>query len=29
MSTFSGEEIPVEPVAQENHELNLIRRFDF
>ncbi|CAM6002893.1 unnamed protein product [Sphagnum balticum] len=29
MSSSSGEEIPVEPVAQENRELNLIRRFDF
>jgi hypothetical protein len=29
MSSSSGEEIPMEPVAQENCELNLIRRFDF
>jgi len=29
MSSFSGEEVPVELVTQENHELNLVRRFNF
>jgi hypothetical protein len=29
MSSSSGKEIPVELITQENHELNLVRRFDF
>jgi len=29
MSSFSREEIPEEFLTQENHELNLVRRFDF
>ncbi len=29
MSSSSGEEVPVEPITQENRELNLVRRFDF
>jgi hypothetical protein len=29
MSSSSGEEIPVEFITQENHELNLVHRFDF
>ncbi len=29
MSSYSGEEIPEELLAQENRELNLVRRFDF
>jgi len=29
MSSFSGEEVPLELVTQENHELNLVRRFNF
>ncbi len=29
MSSSSNEEAYVEPVNQENHELNLVRRFDF
>ncbi|CAK9209042.1 unnamed protein product [Sphagnum troendelagicum] len=29
MSSPSNEEVPVELVTQENHELNLVRRFDF
>jgi hypothetical protein len=29
MSSLSGEEIHVEPITQENCELNVIHRFDF
>jgi len=29
MSSSNGEEIPVETITQENHELNLVRRFDY
>jgi hypothetical protein len=29
MSSSSGEGVPVEPMTQENHELNIVRRFDF
>jgi hypothetical protein len=29
MSSSSDEEVPLEPFTQENHELNLVRRFDF
>jgi hypothetical protein len=29
MSSSSGEEVPVEPITQENRELNLVGRFDF
>jgi hypothetical protein len=29
MSSSSDEEVPVEPITQENRELNLVRRFDF
>ncbi len=29
MSSSSKEDIPVEPVTQEDRELNLIHRFDF
>jgi hypothetical protein len=29
MSSSNEEEIPVETITQENHELNLIRRFDY
>jgi hypothetical protein len=29
MSSFSREEVPVDPITQENRELNLVRRFDF
>ncbi len=29
MSAPSNEEVPVELVTQENHKLNLVRRFDF
>jgi hypothetical protein len=29
MSSSSGEEVPVEPITQENRKLNLVRRFDF
>jgi len=29
MSSSSNDEIPVEPITQENRELTLVRRFDF
>jgi hypothetical protein len=29
MSSSSGEEVPLVTVTQENHELNLVGRFDF
>jgi hypothetical protein len=29
MSPSSGEEVPVETATQENHELNIVGRFDF
>jgi hypothetical protein len=29
MSSSNGEEIHVETITQENHELNLVRRFDY
>jgi hypothetical protein len=29
MSASSGEEVLVEPITQDNRELNIVRRFDF